>query len=32
MAGPCVLSLPRSPYLDEATLDLIVDAVRWFNW
>jgi dTDP-4-amino-4,6-dideoxygalactose transaminase len=30
-AGPRVLSLPMHPYLDEATQDLIVDAVRGFN-
>jgi dTDP-4-amino-4,6-dideoxygalactose transaminase len=26
-----VLSLPMHPYLDEATQDLIVDAVRGYN-
>jgi dTDP-4-amino-4,6-dideoxygalactose transaminase len=30
-AGPRVLSLPMHPYLDDATQDLIVDAVRGFN-
>ena len=30
-AGPRVLSLPMHPYLDEATQDLIVEAVRGFN-
>ncbi|MGZ3315551.1 MAG: DegT/DnrJ/EryC1/StrS family aminotransferase, partial [Caulobacteraceae bacterium] len=30
-AGSRVLSLPMHPYLDEATQDLIVDAVRGFN-
>ena len=30
-AGPRVLSLPMHPYLDEATQDLIVEAVRGYN-
>ena len=30
-AGARVISLPMHPYLDEATQDLIVDAVRGFN-
>ena len=30
-AGPRVLSLPMHPYLDDATQDLIIDAVRGFN-
>ena len=30
-AGARVVSLPMHPYLDEATQDLIIEAVRGFN-